>query len=108
MGGALSARLACVDPELGAAVVYYGLAPAEKDVAGIACPVLGLYGGLDERVNAGIAGFAEAMGKHGKSFERHVYDGARHAFFNDLRPSYDARASRDAFARTLDLFRRAL
>jgi carboxymethylenebutenolidase len=108
MGGALSARLACGDPKLGAAVIFYGNAPPAEQVATIACPVLGLYGGLDQRVNAGLADFSAAMKKHGKRFEHHVYEGAAHAFFNDGRPSYHATASRDAFARTLEHFRREL
>ncbi len=108
MGGGLSARLACADPKLGASVIYYGNAPPANRVATIACPVLGLYGGLDTRVNAGLAEFTAAMQQHGKRFEPHVYEGAKHAFFNDTRPSYDARASRDAFARTLEFLRREL
>ena len=108
MGGSLSARLACADPKLGAAVIYYGNAPPADQIANIACPVLGLYGQLDARVNAGLSEFVTEMQKRGKRFEHHVYEGAQHAFFNETRPSYDARASRDAFARTLEFFRREL
>jgi carboxymethylenebutenolidase len=108
MGGGLSGRLACADPKLGAAIIYYGGGVPADRIPSIACPVLGLYGALDARVNAGIADFAAAMQQHGKSFEHHVYEGAPHAFFNDARPAYHAAASRDAFARTLEFFRRAL
>jgi carboxymethylenebutenolidase len=108
MGGGLAGRLACADPKLAAAVVYYGMAPPADRIANVACPVLGVYGGLDARINAGIADFAAAMEKHQKRFERHVYEGAQHAFFNDTRPSYHASASRDAFARTLEFLRREL
>jgi carboxymethylenebutenolidase len=44
----------------------------------------------------------KAAGKH---YESHIYADAHHAFFNDGRPSYHAGASRDAFARTLEIFR---
>ncbi len=108
MGGTLAARLAFADPKLSAAVVFYGSGPPAEQIPNIACPVLGLYGGLDARVNGGIPDFAAAMSKHGKRFEHHVYEGAQHAFFNDTRPSYNAKASRDAFARTLEWFRREL
>jgi carboxymethylenebutenolidase len=108
MGGGLSVRLACADPRLAAAVAYYGNAPGADEIAKITCPVLAFYGALDERVNAGIPDFTAAMKQHHKRLEHHVYEGAQHAFFNDRRPSYNARASRDAFARTLDLFRREL
>lgn len=108
MGGGLSALLACTDPALAAAVVYYGNAPPADRIAGITCPVLGIYGALDTRINAGLADFTAAMKAHGKRFEPHVYEGAKHAFFNDTRPSYDAKASRDSFARTLEFLRREL
>ena len=108
MGGSLVALLACHDPELAAAAVFYGASPAASLEPGIRCPVLGLYGALDRRVTDGVPAFAEAMKAAGKSFESHVYEGAQHAFFNDTRPAYDVRAARDAFARTLDLFRRTL
>jgi carboxymethylenebutenolidase len=104
MGGGLSALLACEEPELAAAAVFYGSAPPAERVAKISCPVIAFYGEKDQRINAGIAAFQEAMRKSGKSFEHHVYPGASHAFFNDSRPSYDVRASRDSFARLLDFF----
>jgi len=108
MGGALSGRLACADPRLSAAVIYYGNAPAADQIPNIACPVMGFYGGLDARINAGIPDLVAAMQKHGKRFEHHVYEGAQHAFSNDARPSYHAAATRDAYARTLEFFRREL
>ena len=38
----------------------------------------------------------------------HIYPNTGHAFFNDTRPIYSVSAARDAFARTLEFFRRAL
>ena len=108
LGGTLVPLLAAAAPDLGAAVIYYGSAPSPETIGRIACPVLGLYGALDTRVNAGIGAFAAAMQRHHKAFEHHIFEGAQHAFFNDTRPSYNAAASRDAFARTLEFFRRAL
>jgi carboxymethylenebutenolidase len=100
MGGGLSGRLACADPELACAVVYYGIVPGDL-AAGGRCPVLGLYGAEDARVNGSIAGFAAAMAAANRRFEQHTYDATPHAFFNDSRPSYRAPAARDAFVRTL-------
>ena len=104
-GGGLSALLACHDPQLAAACIYYGSAPAADLIPKIACPVAGFYGGDDKRINDGIPVFAEAMKKAGKHYESHIYAAAHHAFFNDNRPSYNAAASRDAFARTLEIYR---
>ncbi|HLK88944.1 MAG TPA: dienelactone hydrolase family protein [Polyangia bacterium] len=101
VGGALSATLACRDAELGAAVIFYGTAPAAEEIPKIRCPVLGLYGGADQRILAGLPAFTEAMKAAGKRFEQVVYDGVGHAFFNDGRPTYDVGAARDGFARVL-------
>jgi carboxymethylenebutenolidase len=101
LGGALSAQLACLDPQLSAAVIFYGNAPQPEQLAGIACPVLGLYGGKDARITDNVPAFADAMKAAGKTFVSHVYPEAPHAFFNDTRPSYRADAARDAFSRTL-------
>jgi len=108
MGGGLSALLACNDPQLAAAVVFYGSAPPEDLIPKINCPVLAFYGGLDQRINAGIPAFAQAMERLGKRYEKHIYENVLHSFFNDSRPTYDVRAARDAFARTLALFRTVL
>ncbi len=108
MGGALSALLACEEPAVSGAVVFYGSSPALELVPHVACPVLGLYAGLDERINGGVPAFAQAMKGAGKSFEFHTYEGASHGFFNDGRESYHVRAARDAFVRTLDFFQRQL
>jgi len=105
MGGGLSALLACHDAELAGAAVFYGSSPPAERVAKIACPIIGFYGGLDQRINAGIPAFAEAMKEAGKSFEPNVYEGAPHAFFNDTRPSYHVEAARDAFAKLLTFLR---
>ena len=104
MGGGLSALLACEEPELDAAAVFYGNCPPEETVVGIACPILGFYGGKDQRVNAGLPAFAAAMGKRGKAFEYHIYEGANHAFFNDTGQVYDIDAARDAWARLLGFY----
>lgn len=106
MGGALSARLACAEPALAAAAIYYGAAPPAEQIQNIRCPIVGFYGGDDPRITDGVPAFAEAMKAAGKSFEHHVYPGAPHAFFNDERRSFRLGPSRHAWARTLALFAR--
>jgi len=108
MGGGLSALLACEEPELAGAAVYYGTAPAAERIPAIRCPVIAFYGARDQRVNTGIPAFEEAMKEGGKSFEHRVYEGAGHAFFNDDAGSYEVRAARDSFARLLSFFARVL
>ncbi|MBX6353975.1 MAG: dienelactone hydrolase family protein [Thermoflavifilum sp.] len=105
MGGALSGMLAGrAAPDLDAAVIFYGNAPQDADVARVGCPVQGFYGGLDPRITNQVPDLAERMKAHGKTFSYQVYEGAEHAFFNDTRRSYHPEASRDAFARTLAFF----
>jgi carboxymethylenebutenolidase len=108
MGGGLSALLACEEPELSGAVIYYGSSPAAEKVPAIRCPVLGFYGSKDQRVNAGVPAFAQAMKEKGKSFEHHIYEGAAHGFFNDDGAGYDVRASRDSWARMLQFFAKTI
>lgn len=108
MGGALSGRLACLDPQLRGAAIFYGDAPATDMIDAIRCPVRGFYGGLDPRITDAVPGFAQAMEAAGKDFVFTVYEGAQHAFFNDSRKSYHASAARDAYAQTLAFFREAL
>jgi carboxymethylenebutenolidase len=100
MGGGIAGLLACGEPALSAAVVFYGAPPPLDRVASIACPVLGHYGDPDPRITPQIPALAEAMRAHGKRFEHHVY-GAPHAFFNDTAGSYRPDAARAAWARTL-------
>jgi carboxymethylenebutenolidase len=108
MGGGLSALLACSDAELAGAAIYYGSSPPAELVPKISCPIVGFYGGTDARINGGVPAFAEAMTTAGKSFEQTTYEGAAHGFFNDTRASYDARATRDSFARLLTFLERTI
>lgn len=108
MGGGLSARLACAEPELGAAAIYYGGAPESDQIAKIRCPIRGFYGQNDPRIMEGVPAFEKALSAAGVDHELRVYPDAGHAFFNDGRPSYNAEAARDAWARTLQFFAEAL
>jgi carboxymethylenebutenolidase len=104
-GGAMSARLATVDPELKAAVIFYGQNPPLADVPRIRAALLGLYGGEDPGITGTVPQLADAMKSAGLRFEHHVYPGARHAFFNDTRASnYHAASAKDAWTRVLAFY----
>ncbi len=80
-GGATSFAWAMKQPDLDAAVVYYGPAPQERGAfAKTRAPVLGLYGGNDERVNATIEPTRRAMTELGNRYNTHVFDRAGHGF----------------------------
>lgn len=108
-GGALTNQLAVHDPNLKAAVAYYGRQPEAADVPKIKARLLLQYGGLDERVNAGIPAYEEALKKAGVKYEVFIYEGANHAFNNDTSPArYNAEAAKLAWERTLKLFKETL
>jgi carboxymethylenebutenolidase len=100
-GGALSARLACDEPNLAAAVVYYGASPSPDLARTIRCPVRGFYGAEDTTIVAQLPTFEDTLGATGIDHELRVYPGALHGFSNETRPWYDQHATRDAWARTL-------
>lgn len=104
-GGAMSNNLAVNLPELKAAVAFYGRQPAEEDVSKIKAAVQLHYAGLDERVNAGIAAYEEALKKNNITYELYNYEGVNHAFHNDTAPArYNEAAAKLAWQRTLDFF----
>ncbi len=108
LGGGLSALLACEEPQLSAAVVYYGSPPEEERVGSIHCPLRGFYGQDDPRIVAGLPAFDAALSAAGADHELRIYPDTGHAFFNDTRPSYRPEAARDAWSRTLVFFAQTL
>jgi carboxymethylenebutenolidase len=108
-GGARSFLHATHAPTLGAAVVYYGSPPAVQQMTGIRAPVLGLYGGADNRINATIPGADSAMKQLGKSYEHRIFDGAGHGFLRGQENSEaNLRASQQAWPLTVSFLRARL
>lgn len=108
-GGAMANNLAVHVPDLKAAVPYYGRQAATEDVPKINAALQLHYGGMDERVNAGIAAYEEALKKNGKTYELYMYEGAQHAFHNDTAPTrYNEAAAKLAWNRTLEFFKKYL
>ena len=104
-GGGMANSLAVNVPSLKAAVPFYGRQPAAEDVPKIKAALQLHYGGLDERVNAGIPAFEEALKKNNIQYELFIYEGANHAFHNDTAPTrYNEAAAKLAWQRTLDFF----
>jgi len=108
-GGGTVNNIAVKSPNLNAGVAYYGAQPKAEDVPSIKAPLMLHYGGLDERINAGIPAFKEALEKNGKTFEIFVYDGANHAFNNETSAArYDKKAADLAWSRTVAFFKKNL
>ncbi len=107
-GGAVN-QLAVHDPNLGAAVAYYGQQPAAADVPKIKAKLMLHYAGLDERTNAGVPGFEKALKAAGVQFQVYMYEGANHAFNNDTSAArYNKSAADLAWSRTVAFLRESL
>ncbi|WP_034852024.1 dienelactone hydrolase family protein, partial [Sinorhizobium sojae] len=108
-GGGLVNRLAVNAPELDAGVAYYGSQPDPADVPKIEAAMLLHYAGLDERINAGIEAYREALTESGKDFTIHMYEGVNHAFNNDTSAArYDKAAADLAWERTIAFLKEEL
>lgn len=108
-GGAMANQLAVNFPELKAAAPYYGRQAAAEDVPKIKAALQLHYGGLDERINAGIPAYEEALKKAGVQYELFIYEGAQHAFNNDTAPTrYNEEAAKLAWSRTVAFFKKHL
>ena len=108
-GGGMANKLAVNDPELLAAVAYYGAAAKTEDVGKIKANVLLHYAGLDERINAGIPAYEAALKFHHIPYQLFIYEGVNHAFNNDTSPTrYNEVAAKLAWGRTIDLFKSKL
>ena len=108
-GGGMANRLAAAGTQLAAAVAYYGMPLPPDQVPKITAPLLLHYAGLDERINAGVPAFEEALKKNGKAYELHMYAGANHAFNNDTNAArYDKQAAELAWGRTIAFLKKHL
>jgi carboxymethylenebutenolidase len=104
-GGAMANTLAVNVPDLLAAAPFYGRQPDAADVPKIKAAMQLHYAEKDERVNAGIAAYEEALKKSNITYEVHMYVGAQHAFFNDSAPTrYNEEAAKLAWSRVLTFF----
>lgn len=110
MGGALSVAAAVHVPELGAAVCFYGIPPAEfADPARIRIPFQAHFATRDDWCTPAAAHHLEqAMRQAGQHPSCYHYE-AHHAFFNSARPEvYDAAAAELAWQRSVDFLKRSL
>jgi carboxymethylenebutenolidase len=100
-GGAATNQVAVNAPDLTAAIPFYGSQPAAEDVPKIKAAMLIHYAGDDERINAGIPAFEEALKKAGVEYAIHMYEGAGHAFMNDTGQRFHKEAAELAWKRTV-------
>jgi carboxymethylenebutenolidase len=92
------------EPRLAAAAPFYGPFPEGGSLEGSRAAVLGVYGGLDARVNATRAAAKAALDAAGRKYELLTFAEADHAFFNDTGARFNPHAATEAWRRALNWF----
>ena len=115
LGGGLSVWALATCPKITAAVSYYYVMPHGKpDFSKLKGPVLGHFGTADEFVPTEAAEELESeIRAAGGDATFHYYDGATHAFFNDIERAervgvYDPAAAQSSWERSVSFLRKAL
>ncbi|MGQ0695201.1 MAG: dienelactone hydrolase family protein [Nitrospiraceae bacterium] len=111
MGGSYALMLPCVNPEIKAAVPFYGQVPnPDAPLQKLSAPVLYFYGEDDGWITkADVQRLAAALKKYQKVGEIKTYPGAPHGFFRDVdKTVYRPDAARDAWGRALAFFNQHL
>jgi carboxymethylenebutenolidase len=108
-GGSASFNYAVAQPDLNAAVVYYGTSPSDAAAyQSIKAPVLGLYGGSDNRVTSTVPTAETEMKKLTKTYEPHIFEGAGHGFLRQQMGNDGAnmKATSQSWPLTVDFIRK--
>ena len=108
-GGIVNAVAVAAGDRLKASVPYYGAQPKPEDVGKIKAEMMLHYAGEDERINAGIPAYKEALDKNGVRHQIFMYEGAQHAFNNDTTAArYDKKSADLAWSRTIPFLKEKL
>jgi carboxymethylenebutenolidase len=105
-GGMVWNLLASGEPRLSAAAPYYGPFPMNGDLRGSRnAAVLGVYAGLDTRINDTMDEAQAALEAARMRYEIAIFQGANHAFFNDTNAErFHVGAAAEAYRRTVGWF----
>jgi carboxymethylenebutenolidase len=108
-GGGVVNDLAAADPALTLGVPYYGRQIDATLVPKIKAKLMLHYAGLDERINAGIPAYENALKSNQIDYQLFIYEGAQHAFNNDSSPArYQKEPADLAWNRTINFFKKHL
>ena len=103
-GGMIWRLLAAGEKRLDAAAPFYGPFPTGGDLRRSRAAVLGVYGGLDARVNATLPAAKAALEAARLKHELLTFTEADHAFFNDTGARFNPHAAAEAWRRVLNWF----
>jgi carboxymethylenebutenolidase len=107
-GGGITNQVAVSSPDVQAAAPFYGRQADAVDVPKIKASMLIHYASEDTRINEGIPAFEAALKQAKVEYKIHMYEGAKHGFFNDTTQNYHEEAAKIAWERTLDFFKKKL
>lgn len=107
-GGGKSFAYATHNPNINAAIVFYGTAPEDDEaIERIKAPVYGFYGENDQRITGQLLEVGDSMKDASKSFDIVVYDGAGHGFFRageqENANDADRKAHQEAWGRLTEI-----
>ena len=105
-GGGIANLLATRMPRLRAAVPFYGNQAKAEEVAKIKAPLLIHYAENDDRINAGMVAYEEALKANKVEYQQFTYPGTQHGFHNDTTPRYDREAASLAWQRTVEFLKK--
>jgi len=103
-GGMTWLLLSSKESRLAAAVPFYGPFPEGGSLVGAKAAVLGIYAGLDTRVNASMPEARAALRKAGLEHQIVTFPEADHAFLNPAGARYNPAAAASAYRRMLAWF----
>ena len=107
-GGGTVFNYALNQPAVNATASYYGPMPTDPAAYEKAkSPILGLYGGNDQRVNANIPVAEAELKKHGVTYNPNIFEGAGHGFLRNQNGQDGAnlKAVQQAWPKTLGFLR---
>ncbi|MBM3291788.1 dienelactone hydrolase family protein [Candidatus Bathyarchaeota archaeon] len=107
-GGGITNQVAVSSQDVQAAAPFYGRQAPAEDVPKIKAAMLIHYASDDARINEGIPAFEAALKQSKIEYKIHMYEGAKHAFFNDTGQQYNEAAAKLAWERTLEFFKKKL
>lgn len=105
-GGMVWRLLAAGERRLEAAAPFYGPFPEGGDLRRARAAVLGVYAGMDDRVNATRDAARAALEAADRTYRIQTFTEAGHAFFNDTGARFNAPAAEEAWHQVLTWFGR--
>ena len=111
MGGGLALLATCRSSDFNAGVIYFpSIYPDASELENVSCPLLFHYGTADTVTpQSEIERIKRTLERRNHAYELYLYEGADHAFVNDMHPEhYHKEASEASWPRTIEFLKRHL